>query len=100
MITQLGPAIYNFINEKIKTKERNRVTTTQDMPKKKKTKEWEQETLNRFESIGMRQFYENLKYRDYYKMVEGDLVYTDLLDEDPEIIRSVKDLMKLPKCKK
>ena len=94
MITQIGAENYTFFDGIVGSSGSSGVTTPQAMPKKKKTKEWEQETLNRFESIGMRQFYENLKYRDYYKMVEGDLVYTDLLDEDPEIIRSVKDLRK------
>ena len=94
MITQIGAENYTFFNGLVGSTGNDGIITPQAMSKSKKTKAWERETLDRFESIGMKQFYENLKYKDYYKMVEGDLVYTDLLDEDPEIIRSVRDLRK------
>ena len=81
MITQIGAENYTFFDGVVGSTGSSGVLTPQAMPKNKKTKEWEQDTLDRFESIGLKQFYENLKYKDYYKMVEGDLVYTDLLDE-------------------
>ena len=64
----------------------------QALSKKYKTETWKKDTLDVFESIGVKQFHENLKYTDYYKMVEGTLVYSDLLDEEPDLLRDIKSL--------
>ena len=52
----------------------------QMIPQKKKNKKFIEETLDILESIGIKQFKENLKFKDFYKMVEGKLVYSDYLD--------------------
>lgn len=64
----------------------------QALPKKYKNERWEKDTLDVFESIGLKQFHENLKYSDYYKMVEGTLVYTDILDEEPDLLKDIRTL--------
>lgn len=52
----------------------------QQIPKSKKTETWKKECLNRLEQIGLYQVYKNIAFRDYYKMVEGRLVYQDFDD--------------------
>lgn len=64
----------------------------QALPDKYKGETWKKDTLDIFESIGIKQFHENLKYTDYYKMVEGTLVYSDLLDESPDLLKDIRTL--------
>lgn len=68
------------------------VPIPQALPKKYKNEAWKKDTLDVFESIGVKQFFENLKFTDYYKMVEGTLVYSDILDEEPDLLRDIRDL--------
>lgn len=55
--------------------------------------------LDRLESIGLQQFRENLKLRDYFKMQSGELVYADLMDGEGESLRdinTVREELELP----
>lgn len=55
----------------------------------KESKSFKIDLLDRLEYIGFRQFAENLKYRDYFKMVKGELVYADLMEGDGESLRDI-----------
>ena len=56
----------------------NPLIPPQFIPKKYKTKKWEQETLDALEIEGLKQYVENLKFLDYYKMISGQMVYRDI----------------------
>ena len=58
----------------------------QFIPKKYKTKKWEQENLDALEMEGLRQYVDNLKLMDYYKMLSGKMVYKDITGEDVDIL--------------
>ena len=58
---------------------------------KKQKKKFAEDNLDRLEEIGLRQIRKNLLFDEYYRMVEGDLAYTDY-EEQPEILRHVSDL--------
>lgn len=49
------------------------------------------DNLDRLEEIGLRQIRKNLVFDEYYRMLEGDLAYTDY-EEQPEILRHVSDI--------
>lgn len=55
----------------------------------KKSKSFKIDLLDRLEHIGLRQFSENLRFKDYFKMINGELVYADLLDEDTELLNDI-----------
>lgn len=57
----------------------------QMIPKSKKGTKFVEETLDVLESIGIKQFKQNLKFRDFYRMIEGKLVYSDYLDIPPQL---------------
>lgn len=63
----------------------------QAIPNSKKTKKWKEGNLDRLESIGLSQLQDNLVYRDFYKMVEGRLVYSDY-ETNPEILKDITKL--------
>lgn len=63
----------------------------QAIPSSKKTEKWKQGNMDRLEKIGLEQFKENLVFRDFYKMVEGRLVYSDY-DTNPELLRDIAKL--------
>jgi hypothetical protein len=70
----------------------------QAIPKSKKTKGFIKATLDQLEDIGTRQVSHNLKFRDYYKMTEGRLIYTDS-QEAPDVVRDIakiRDAVDLP----
>jgi len=56
----------------------------QAIPSYKKNKKWGEDTMDRLEEIGQRQITKNLVFDEYYRMVEGDLAYTDY-EMTPEI---------------
>lgn len=63
----------------------------QAIPSHKKKKKFAQNNLDRLEEIGLRQVRKNLVFDEYYRMVEGDLAYTDY-EEQPEILKHVSDI--------
>lgn len=63
----------------------------QAIPSRKKTRKWEEGNMDRLESIGLSQMQENLAFRDFYKMVEGRLVYSDY-ESNPELLRDIAKL--------
>lgn len=65
--------------------------------KVKKSKAFREELLDGLESVGLKQFNENLKYVDYFKMVSGELIYADILDGDDILsdINTVREELEL-----
>lgn len=57
----------------------------------RKKDKFAKDNLDRLEEIGLRQIRRNLVFDEYYKMVEGDLAYTDY-EEEPEILKEVIDI--------
>ena len=47
--------------------------------------------MDRLEQIGLHQLDRNLEFREYYKMMEGRLVYSDF-QAPPDIVRDIKEL--------
>jgi len=62
---------------------------TQTLLESQKNDKWVQLCLDRLETIAVRQFNRNIEFRDFYKMKEGTLIYSDygLEDFSKEIIR-------------
>lgn len=63
----------------------------QAIPSYKKNKKWKEDTMDRLEEVGLRQIAKNLVFDEYYRMVEGDLAYTDY-EMTPEILRHVEGI--------
>lgn len=63
----------------------------QVLPDSKKNEKFKKRTMDALESIGLQQRAANAHFRDYYKMVDGKLVYSDYgLDEG--ILKQIRDL--------
>lgn len=63
----------------------------QTLPDSKKNDIWKKNTMDRLEQIALSQISRNLEFRDYYKMVEGRLVYSDF-EAPPEIVKDIASL--------
>lgn len=84
--TQLHP-FYNGVGNGIMSG----ALPNQVLPDSKKNDKFKETTMDSLESIGLQQRAENADFRDFYKMVEGKLVYSDYgLDEG--ILKQVRDL--------
>jgi len=57
----------------------------------KKSKQWIMSVMDSFEHIGLQQFRENMKFWDYYRMVDGKMSYQEL----KEVIPHLDDLQQL-----
>jgi hypothetical protein len=51
----------------------------------KETDRWQKAVMDAFEYIGREQFIENLKFHDYYRMVEGKMSYQELKTAVPHL---------------
>lgn len=61
------------------------------LPDSRKGKKWERVMVDAIESIGEQQLAHNMKFRDYYKMIEGRLNYVDAgFQELPEFTKDIK----------
>jgi len=70
----------------------------QTLPDSKKGPKWQRKTMDRLESIAISQISRNVEFRDYYKMIEGRLVYSDF-EAPPEIVKDIakiREEMDLP----
>lgn len=63
----------------------------QAIPDSQKTEAWKKATMDRLEQIALSQVSRNVEFRDYYKMVEGRLVYSDF-EAPPEIVKDIASL--------
>lgn len=78
----------------------NSVLPPQAIPKNKKDEKWEKSCLDNLETEGMRQYSQNLPMTDYYKMISGEMVYVDLVDDDKDVlygfVQKSKEELNLP----
>lgn len=58
----------------------------------KEGERWQKAVLDSFEHIGLTQFQENLRFVDYYRMVEGKMSYQELSDAIPHL-ENLQDLL-------
>lgn len=76
------------------------VLPPQAIPKNKKDPKWEKACLDNLEREGMRQYLQNLPMTDYYRMISGEMVYVDLVDDDKDIlygfIQKTKEELNIP----
>lgn len=63
----------------------------QTIPDNQKKDNWKKQTMDRLEAIAISQISKNMEFRDYYKMVEGRLVYSDF-EAPPEIVKDIADI--------
>lgn len=56
----------------------------QAIPYKKKDEAWKKRCLDAFESIGLQQFKENLKFTDIFRMINGKMSFTELAETMPQ----------------
>jgi hypothetical protein len=64
------------------------ILVAQAIPDNQKTEKWKKNNLDTFERIAQKQFRQNLKFKDYYDMIEGRLTYLssglgDYIDMSP-----------------
>lgn len=78
----------------------NSVLPPQAIPKSKKKEKWEKACMDNLEREGMKQYIQNLPMTDYYKMISGEMVYVDLVDDDKDVlydyIQKSKEELNLP----
>jgi hypothetical protein len=69
----------------------------QTLLESQKDLKWKKAVLDRLEQIGESQLVRNIEFNDYYKIISGDLIYTDygLPDLTKEIVR-LRDEMDFP----
>ena len=58
----------------------------------KRTEKWQHRVMDALESIGISQLAENVHFRDYRKMLTGNLVYSDYGIEDQSILNQIREL--------
>ena len=80
MILNSLHAYYNGLG----TSEYSNSLPIQTLPDSKKTRGWRIKNMDRLEQIAISQLSRNIEFRDYYKMVEGRLTYSDF-EAPPEI---------------
>lgn len=67
------------------------VLPNQFLPMSQKKDSFKRKTMDSLETIGLSQLSENIEYRDFYKMTEGTLVYSDYGIEEG-ILGKIKEL--------
>lgn len=80
-------AFYNGVG----TTSKSGVLPNQFLPSNQKKEKFKKKTMDALESIGLSQLSENRHLRDFYKMTEGTLVYSDYGLEQG-ILSQIKDL--------
>lgn len=58
----------------------------------KKTPQWQKENMDALESIGVSQLAENIHFEDFYKMLRGNLVYSDYGIDDLSLLDRIRNL--------
>lgn len=73
----------------------NTVLPPQAIPLKKKNDTWKEVTMDVLERIGVRQVRDNLKFKDFYRMIEGKMAFSELSETFPqfrELEKAFKDM--------
>lgn len=82
---------YNYYNGVGNSQSSSKGLPLQTIPKHKKTEAWKRECMDRLEEIGQSQVVQNIEFRDYYRMLEGSVVYADY-QPAPEVTRDIIEL--------
>lgn len=76
------------------------VLPPQAIPLRKKTKAWEKACMDSLEREGIKQYVENLSMKDYYDMLNGDMVYCDVIGEEVDtlyrLVNKTKEELNIP----
>ena len=64
----------------------------QFLPENKKKGKFKKRTMDSLETIALSQIAENIKFKDFYKMTEGNLVYSDYGIEEGGILDKIQNL--------
>lgn len=64
----------------------------QFIPESKKKEAFKKRTMDSLEGIALSQILENAKFRDFYRMTEGNLVYSDYGIEEGGVLDKIKNL--------
>ena len=81
---------YPFYNG-LGTPNKSGVLPNQFLPSSQKKDNFKRKTMDALETIGLSQLSENIEFRDFYKMTEGTLVYSDYGLEEG-ILSKIKEL--------
>lgn len=68
------------------------VLPNQFLPDSQKKDKFKKKTMDALETIGLSQLADNIVFRDFYKMTEGRLVYSDYGVDDGSILDKIKEL--------
>lgn len=70
----------------------------QAIPTKKKTKQWREDTMDALERIAVEQVRDNLKFKDFYRMIEGKMSFQELSEVIPQLreVEKVLDDIDVP----
>ncbi len=68
------------------------VLPNQFLPDSQKKDNFKKKTMDALETIGLSQLSDNIVFRDFYKMTEGRLVYSDYGIDDDSILSKIKEL--------
>jgi len=70
----------------------NALFPPQAIPFKNKNKQWKKDVMDSLESIGLIQLRDNLKFKDFYRMIEGKMSYSEISEVIPQL-REVEQMM-------
>lgn len=86
-------AINNFpFYNGLGTPSKSGILPNQFLPESQKKDSFKKRTMDSLESIALSQMAENIKFRDFYKMTEGNLVYSDYGIEEGGVLDKIKEL--------
>lgn len=64
----------------------------QALPINQKNKAWREATVDALERVGIKQVQQNLKFQDYYRMIDGRMAYSELSETAPQL-REIETLL-------
>lgn len=64
----------------------------QALPSKYKKDDWKKATMDSLERIGVKQLKDNLKFKDFYRMVEGKMSFSEISEVIPQL-REISDTL-------
>lgn len=93
-----SPNNYSFWDKQASPVLSNSVLPPQAIPLRKKNDKWKQATMDTLERIGVKQLRENLRFKDFYRMIEGKMAFSELSETFPQFreIEKTFQEMKVP----
>jgi len=76
----------------------NSILPPQAVPARKKNDKWKRATMDALERIGVKQLRENLRFKDFYRMIEGKMAFSELSETFPQFreIEKAFNQMQIP----